>query len=51
VLVQRRLPKRLQLLRELIPTASTVALLMNPAGLSTRNWSRCRARLRATGGD
>jgi putative ABC transport system substrate-binding protein len=32
VFVTSLLPKRLQLLRELIPTASTIALLMNPAG-------------------
>jgi len=32
VFVTSLLPKRLQLLRDLIPTASTVGLLMNPAG-------------------
>jgi putative tryptophan/tyrosine transport system substrate-binding protein len=32
VFVTSLLPKRLQLLRELIPTASTIALLMNPVG-------------------
>jgi putative ABC transport system substrate-binding protein len=32
VFVTSLLPKRLQLLRELIPTASTIGLLMNPAG-------------------
>ena len=32
VFVVSLLPKRLQLLRELIPTAATIGLLMNPAG-------------------
>ena len=39
VFVASLLPKRLQLLRELIPTASTVAFLTNP------NWSAADAQL------
>jgi ABC-type uncharacterized transport system substrate-binding protein len=39
VFVASLLPKRLQLLRELIPTASTVAFLTNP------NWSSADAQL------